>query len=102
MNREEKCIDQKSLSISDLQIDDLNLDNSVRNNEKANFAQPRCSNCGGSYQNENYLRKRERINSIRNHPSIQATLIIITMNVTDGHQICASDVYQRIILSQIV
>ena len=32
---EEKFIDQKLLSISDLQMDYLNLDNSVRNNEKS-------------------------------------------------------------------
>ena len=60
MNREEKCIDQKSLSISDLQIDDLNLDNSVRNNEIANFAQLRCSNCGVSYPTETLFKKKRK------------------------------------------
>ena len=39
LGREEKIIDQKLLSISDLQIDYLNLDNSVRNNEREIFTQ---------------------------------------------------------------
>ena len=47
MRREEKFIDQKLLSISDLQIDYLNLDNLVGNNDRENFAQSRCSHCGG-------------------------------------------------------
>ena len=41
--REEKFVDKKSLSISDLKIDYLNLENSVRNNERDFFFQSRFS-----------------------------------------------------------
>ena len=97
MNREEKCIDQKSLSISDLQIDDLNLDNSVRNNKRSNFSQSRYSHCGGSHSTKNYLNNIKGKKYIRNHPLIHSALIIIVMNVTSGNQICASDVDWRIV-----
>ena len=49
LRREGKFVDQKSLFISDLQIDYLNLDNSVRSNERANFAQSCCIQCGCSH-----------------------------------------------------
>ena len=49
LRREEKIIDKKSLSISDLQMGYFNLDYSVRNNERENFAQSRCSHCVGSH-----------------------------------------------------
>ena len=48
LRREEIFVDQKLLSISDLQIDYFNLYNWVRNNKRENFAQSRCSHCGGS------------------------------------------------------
>ena len=51
-------------------------------------------------QLKNASRNRERIRSIINHPSINATLIIIVLNVTVGNQICASDVDRRITSSQ--
>ena len=52
-------------------------------------------------QLRNDLSNRERKMAIRNHASIHATIIISVMNITVGNQINASDVYQRIISSQI-
>ena len=43
----------------------------------------------------------EMVRVIINHPSIHVTIIIRVMNIMVGNQIRASDVYQRIILSQI-
>ena len=50
--REEKFINQKPLSISDLQIDYLNLGSSVKNNGREKFTQPILSHSGGSYKTE--------------------------------------------------
>ena len=50
----------------------------------------------------NYLSNRERKRSIRNQPSIHATLMISVLNLTVGNQISASDVDRRRISSQIV
>ena len=55
LRREEKFIDHKSLTISDLQIDYLNLDNSVRNIERVNVSQSIWSHCGGSHPTEKML-----------------------------------------------
>ena len=48
------------------------------------------------------LSKIESIRTIRNHPSIYATLIISVLTVTVRNQIRASDVYRMIILYQTV
>ena len=55
----------------------------------------------GHKQLKNDLTTRERIRAIRNHPSINATLIISVLNVMVGNQIRASDVDWRIISLQI-
>ena len=47
------------------------------------------------------LGKRERIRDIIDHPSIHTTLVIIIVNATVVNKMRASDVDQRIILSQI-
>ena len=60
MRREENVVDKKSLSISDLQIDYLNFDNSVRNNEGGNFAQSRCSHCGGFHPTEKWFKQQRK------------------------------------------
>ena len=78
-----------------LDIDYLKLDNSVRNTERSNSAQSRCSHCG------RLLTNRERIREIRYLPSINATLIIILPNVTVGNHIRASDVDWRVTSLQI-
>ena len=52
LRKEENFGDKKSLSISESQIDYLNWENSVRNNERAQFSQTRCNNCGGSQPTE--------------------------------------------------
>ena len=49
----------------------------------------------------NYLSNREREMSIRNQPSIHATLMISVLNLTVGNQIRASDVDRSRISSQI-
>ena len=46
---------------------------------------------------KNYLRSRERERSIRKHPLIHATIMIIVMNVTVKNQVRTSDVHRRII-----
>ena len=61
-------VDQKLLSILDLQIGYLNLDNLVRNIERENSAQSRCSHCGVSQPTEKSLNNREKIRTIINHP----------------------------------
>ena len=58
LGREEKVIDQKILSISNLRIDYLNFDNSVRNNKRATFTQSMCSHFGGSYPNEKCFKQQ--------------------------------------------
>ena len=97
MRREEEIVDQKSLSISDLIIDYLNLDNSVRNNERTSFLNQGAVTVEVHSEMKNYSSNREIIRSIRNHPSINATLIISVLNVMVGNQIRASDVDKRII-----
>ena len=50
LRREEKFTDQKSLTISPLQTDYLNLESSsgfVRNSERGNAVQTKCTFCGG-------------------------------------------------------
>ena len=66
--REEKFIDQKSLSISDLQIDSFNLENSVRNNEGANFSQSRYIQCGGSHPNKKLFKQQWKVKAITKPP----------------------------------
>ena len=51
-------------------------------------------------QLKNAFNNREKERSIRNHPSIHATLIISVLNVTVGNQICVSDMDWRIISSK--
>ena len=97
MRREEEIVDQTSLSISDLIIDYLNLDNSVRNNERTSFLNQGAVTVEVHSEMKNYSSNREIIRSIRNHPSINATLIISVLNVMVGNQIRASDVDKRII-----
>ena len=55
LRKEEKIVDQKSSSISDLQIDHLNLNNSIRNNKREHFDQSRYSNCGISHPTGKYF-----------------------------------------------
>ena len=62
LRREEKYPDQKCLNISSLQIDYLNLDNSLsgssRHNEKAKYAQTKCTYCGlNNYSVEKCFKK---------------------------------------------
>ena len=92
-----KVFDQKSLSIYELKIGYLNLENSLRNTEREQFDQSRCSHCGGSHKTDLFLIKRERKKAIINHPSIHGTEIIIIMNVRSGNQIRTSDVDRMII-----
>ena len=59
LRREEKSIDQKPLSISDLQTHYLNSENSVRNIERSNFDQLMCSHCEGSHPTEKCFRQQQ-------------------------------------------
>ena len=59
--REEKFTDQKYLSITSLQTDYVNLDirsGSVRNNERANCFQKKCTFCGGDNNSTEKFFKR--------------------------------------------
>ena len=58
--RKEKCVDQKSLSISALKNDFLNLENSVRNTERASFDQPMCSHCGLSHPTRKLFKQQRK------------------------------------------
>ena len=87
--REERFIDLKSLSISDLQIDYLDLENSVRNNEREIFLNQGAVTVVVYNQLRNTLSKSKSKKAIINHPLIHATLMISVLDVTVGNQIRA-------------
>ena len=76
IDKKRKSIDQNSLSISDQQIDYFNLKHSMRNNERANFAQSRCSYCVGSNPTKTFFRKQRKGKGYKNHPLIHRTPLI--------------------------
>ena len=84
-----------------LDIDYLKLDNSVRNTERGMFLNGGAVTVDGHKQLKNDLTTRERIRAIRNHPSINATLIKSLLNITVGNHIRASDVDWRVTSLQI-
>ena len=59
--REEKNVDQKSLSLSALQINYINLDHSVKATERANFDHSKCSNFGVSQPTKKYFKKQIKV-----------------------------------------
>ena len=102
LRRQEKFINEKLFSLSDLKIDYLNLENSVRNNERERiFLNQGAVTVEVNTQPRNDLSNREKKKAIKNHTSIHATQIISIMNVTVGNQMRASYVDWKIILSQI-
>ena len=101
MRREEKIVDQKSLSISDLQIYYLDLDNSVKIMREKILLDGGAVTVEVQNQPINSLNNIESKRSIINHCLIHANIIISVMNITVGNQISASYVYQRIISDRI-
>ena len=71
LKREEKFVDQKVFSISNLQIYSLNLDDSVKNTERANFFNLGAVTVEVHTQLKNDLSNRKKIKDIRNYLPIQ-------------------------------
>ena len=61
MRREEKAVDQKSLSLSALKLYYLNLNHSVRATKRENIYHSKCRHCEESHPTENYFKQQRKI-----------------------------------------